>query len=71
MSSAALTEKKQYTFADYLSWMDDSRYELFNGKVKKNDTGTFSITSKNFYITFKVLGKLFQISIMRGISCPI
>jgi Uma2 family endonuclease len=35
MSSPAITEKKQYTFADYLSWEDDSRYELLNGTVTK------------------------------------
>lgn len=35
MSSPALTKNKQYTFADYLSWSDDNRYEIINGTVKK------------------------------------
>nr|NQU90076.1 Uma2 family endonuclease [Bacteroidota bacterium] len=34
MKSLNLDLNKRYTYADYLTWMDDNRRELFNGFVK-------------------------------------
>ena len=34
MGTIILDLHKRYTFADYLTWIDDKRYELLNGLVK-------------------------------------
>ncbi len=34
MDSLNLDLSKRYTYADYLTWMDDKRRELFNGFIK-------------------------------------
>ena len=34
MNSPQLFSNNEYTYADYLLWDDDKRYELFNGKVE-------------------------------------
>jgi Uma2 family endonuclease len=34
MNSPQLNSKKRYSYADYLLWDDDKRYELFDGKVE-------------------------------------
>ena len=33
MSSVAIDYNKKYTYADYLTWSDDERWELINGEV--------------------------------------
>ncbi len=34
MDTLNLNLNKRYTYADYLTWMDDNRRELFDGFIK-------------------------------------
>jgi len=45
METIILQSNKRYSFADYLTWADNVRRELFDGIVKLMSPGTFVKTS--------------------------
>lgn len=70
MSTLNLDMNKRYTYADYLTWMDDVRRELFNGVVKLM---TPAPARKHQEISFNLSGILRNYLLgrnCRGFSAP-
>ncbi len=54
----SLDMKKRYTYADYLTWMDDERRELINGFIKMMSPAP---RMKHAEVSFNISGNLWTI----------
>ena len=58
MDTLNLDLNKKYTYADYLTWMDDKRRELFNGFIKLMTPAPSRIHQRTSANLVRVLGNL-------------
>jgi len=66
MTTLNLDINKRYTYADYLTWMDDKRRELFDGMVKMM---TPAPSNKHQFISTNFTGIFW--SFLRGKKCKV
>ena len=70
METLQLDLTKRYTYADYLTWMDDVRRELFDGFIKLMSPGP---SMKHQEISFefsRILGNFLRHKTCKGFAAP-